>query len=49
MRQSYVVPKREMKVRVPANSGLARFVLGPVGRFLVIAVALFTDCGGRRL
>jgi penicillin-binding protein 1B len=42
MRQSTLVPKREMKVRVPANSGLARFFLGPVGRFLVIAAALFT-------
>jgi hypothetical protein len=31
-----------MKVRVPAKSGLARFLLGPVGRFLVIAAALFT-------
>jgi penicillin-binding protein 1B len=32
-----------MKVRVPArNSGLARFCLGPVGRFLVIAAALCT-------
>jgi len=36
------VPKREMKVRVQAHSGLARFLLGPVGRFLMIAVALFT-------
>src|ERR1700683_5477359 len=42
MRQSTVVPKREMKVRVPANSGLARFFLGPVGRFLAIAAALVT-------
>ena len=31
-----------MKVRIPANSGLARFFLGPVGRFLVIAAALST-------
>ncbi len=42
MRQSTLVPKKEMKVRVHAKSGLARFVLGPVGRFLVIAAALFT-------
>jgi penicillin-binding protein 1B len=31
-----------MKVRIPANSGMARFFLGPVGRFLVIAMALIT-------
>ena len=42
MRQSVIVPKREMKVRIPANSGLARFFLGPVGRFLVIAAAIVT-------
>jgi penicillin-binding protein 1B len=30
-----------MKVRVPQGAGLARFLLGPVGRFLVIGVALF--------
>jgi penicillin-binding protein 1B len=45
MRELYVVPKRapqkEMKVRVPQGAGLARFLLGPVGRFLVIGVALF--------
>jgi len=31
-----------MKVRVPTNSGLARFVLGPVGRTLLIAGAVAT-------
>ncbi len=45
MRELYVVPKRapqkEMKVRVPKGAGLTRFLLGPVGRFLVIGVALF--------
>jgi penicillin-binding protein 1B len=30
-----------MKVRVPKGAGLTRFLLGPVGRFLVIGVALF--------
>ncbi len=41
MRQSYVVPKkREMKVRVPARDGLARFFLGRFGRVLMLAGAL---------
>ncbi|MGA3095644.1 MAG: PBP1A family penicillin-binding protein [Bryobacteraceae bacterium] len=31
-----------MKVRVPAASGLARFALGPLGRFLIVGMAL---CG----
>ncbi len=31
-----------MKVRVPPNAGLARFLLGPVGRVLVIGCAVFT-------
>jgi penicillin-binding protein 1B len=34
-------PQKEMKVRVPKGAGLTRFVLGPVGRFLVIGIALF--------
>jgi len=48
MRKSVVVakkPKKEMKVRVPVNAGLARFFLGPVGRILVAAFALFTIAG----
>jgi len=40
-----VAKKREMKVRIPAASGLARFVLGPFGRFLVVATALFAILG----
>ena len=35
-----VAKKREMKVRVPAASGLAQFVLGRFGRFLVVGMAL---------
>jgi len=38
-------PKKEMKVRVPQSAGLTRFLLGPVGRFLVIGFALFTILG----
>jgi penicillin-binding protein 1B len=34
-----------MKVRVPTTSGLARFVLGPVGRTLVISGAVITILG----
>lgn len=49
MRQSRVVPKtankREMKIRVPVKSGLARFLLGPVGRALVVGCALCTILG----
>ena len=49
MRESYVVPKRaskkDMKVRVPPGAGLARFLLGPVGRLLVIGFALFLILG----
>jgi len=45
MRELDVVPKRapkkDMKVRVPQGAGLARFLLGPVGRLLVIGFALF--------
>src|ERR1035441_5823421 len=33
-------PQKEMKVRVPKGAGLARVLLGPVGRFLVIGAAL---------
>ena len=40
-----VVPKKEMKVRVPTNAGLARFLLGPLGRVLVAGLALFTILG----
>ena len=34
-----------MKVRVPQGAGLTRFVLGPVGRYLVIGFALFIILG----
>ena len=34
-----------MKVRVPKGAGLTRFVLGPVGRFLIIGIALFICLG----
>ena len=37
--------RREVRVRVPTNSGLARFFLGPVGRILVIGLALFIILG----
>src|SRR5579872_4359909 len=45
MRELVVVPKKEMKVRVPTNAGLAKFLLGPVGRVLVAGLALFTILG----
>src|SRR5581483_10577115 len=34
-----------MKVRVPRSAGLARFVLMPVGRILVVGLALLTILG----
>ncbi len=37
--------KREMKVRIPSHSGLARFALGPVGRILIVGFALFVILG----
>src|SRR6516164_7804402 len=47
MRQSRVVartasksPKREMKVRIPRTSRLARFFLSRFGRILVISICL---------
>src|SRR5581483_3436624 len=39
------VAKKEMKVRVPRSAGLARFVVKPVGRILVIGLALLTIAG----
>lgn len=45
MRKSSVVAKKEMKVRVPTNAGLARFLLGPVGRILVAGLALTVIIG----
>src|SRR6476646_8301750 len=52
MRQSMSVAKvapknrkRDVKVRVAGTSGLARFFLGPLGRGLVIALALFVILG----
>jgi penicillin-binding protein 1B len=39
------VAKKEMKVRVPRNAGLAKFFLGPMGRALIIGLALFTILG----
>ena len=35
-----VAEKREMKVRVPREAGLARFLLGPIGKTLLTLVAL---------
>ena len=35
-------PKREVKVRVPQQAGLARFFLRPSGRILIIGLALIT-------
>lgn len=40
MRQLEKVQKKEMKVRVPAKAGLARFFLGPIGRILILSSAL---------
>jgi penicillin-binding protein 1B len=34
-----------MRVRIPGHSGLARFALGPVGRVLIVGLALFTIAG----
>ena len=45
MRQSTLVPKREVKVRIPAQAGLARFVLGPLGRIIALAAALLVIAG----
>src|SRR5215472_1065864 len=46
MRELKLVPKaaqkREMKVRIPSRARLTRFILGPVGRSLVISFALVT-------
>ena len=46
MRESEIVPKkspkRGMRVRVPGNSSLTRFFLGPMGRILIMGGALFT-------
>jgi len=38
-------PKKEVKVRVRSKAGLARFVLGPVGRIVVVGFALITIFG----
>jgi len=47
MRELDVVPrtqqkpqKKEMRLRIPRSSWLARWILGPVGRFLLIGLAL---------
>jgi penicillin-binding protein 1B len=45
MRKSTVVPKKEMKVRVPTNAGLARFFLGRMGRILIVGFSLFAILG----
>jgi penicillin-binding protein 1B len=37
--------RREVKVRVPKSAGLARFVLGPVGRVLVAGFAVLVILG----
>ncbi len=40
MRQLVKVQKKEMKVRVPAKAGLARFFLGPLGRIFILSSAM---------
>jgi penicillin-binding protein 1B len=51
MRESEVVPtkqkpqKREMKLRIPRGSGLTRFMLGPAGRMLLIAISVMVILG----
>ena len=45
MRQLIQVAKKEMKVRIPRGAGLARFFLGPVGRWLVIGASVFFIVG----
>src|SRR5215469_2025737 len=42
MRELDVVPKKEMKLRVPTNAGLVKLLLSPVGRILVAGLAIFT-------
>jgi penicillin-binding protein 1B len=37
--------RREVKVRIPENAGLARFFLAPLGRILMAAFALFLILG----
>ena len=37
--------KRDLKLRIPKNASLARFVLGPVGRVLVASVAVLVILG----
>jgi penicillin-binding protein 1B len=38
-------PKREVKVRIPKNALLARLVLGPTGRIVIMGVALLMILG----
>jgi penicillin-binding protein 1B len=45
MRKSDQVPKKEMKVRVPKGARLTRFLLGPTGRVLLVALAVCTVLG----
>ncbi len=45
VRESKVVAKKEMKVRVPRSARLARFILMPAGRVLVIGFALIAILG----
>lgn len=45
VRKLRVVAKKEMKVRVPRSARLARFVLRPAGRILVIGLALLAILG----
>ena len=40
-----MVPKKEMKVRVRKNAGLAKFFLKPFGRALVLLLSLFVVVG----
>src|SRR5437764_273806 len=54
MRESEVVPnivqrpkadKRQMKLRIPRSSGLAHLILGPVGRLVIIVLAVCVILG----
>src|ERR1700683_5507190 len=46
MREWVLVPtktkKHGMRLRIPVNSALTRFLLGPVGRALIMGAAVFT-------
>jgi penicillin-binding protein 1B len=45
MQVAKVTSRREVKVRVAKNAGLARFMLGPVGRIMMASVAVLAIAG----